>query len=179
MSPQISLILQLVLITAQRPGEVAGMTLDELDEDWETSRDPWWLIPKERSKNGLAHLVRLSPLAVLKIKEARNLAGGSRNVFPSPKHGRPIAVTSLSQAVGRCGHFGLEPFTPHDLRRIASTHITGEHVVTERFFLARVLNHKDQTITGRYDRTAYMPQKREAMRRWGVVLYRIVKGKGL
>lgn len=56
MSDEIRRALKLVLLTAQRPGEVAGMHSSEIDGNW-------WTIPAERSKNRKEHRVYLSGLA--------------------------------------------------------------------------------------------------------------------
>ena len=56
MSAAIRRAVKLVLVTAQRPGEVSGMHTREINGQW-------WTIPKERSKNGKEHRVYLSGLA--------------------------------------------------------------------------------------------------------------------
>ena len=66
MSEGIKLVLKLQLATAQRKGEIVGAALDEFDFE-----DNIWTIPAERSKNGQAHRVPLSPLVLELIKEAR------------------------------------------------------------------------------------------------------------
>jgi len=54
---EISNALKLVLVTAQRPGEVSGMHTQEIDGHW-------WTIPAERSKNGKEHRVYLTATAL-------------------------------------------------------------------------------------------------------------------
>src|SRR5262249_49934500 len=49
---------QLILLTAQRPGEVAGLRWSEINQARAT-----WTIPKGRAKNDKAHIVHLSPQA--------------------------------------------------------------------------------------------------------------------
>ena len=51
-------IVRMLVLTGQRRGEVAGMTWDELAPDLST-----WTIPGDRAKNGVAHIVPLSPQA--------------------------------------------------------------------------------------------------------------------
>src|SRR5690606_30866501 len=63
-SKPVRLALKLILITAQRPGEIAGAKLTELDLSSKT-----WTIPGERSKNGKPHVVPLSPLALDLIEQ--------------------------------------------------------------------------------------------------------------
>lgn len=55
-SAEVRKAVKLVLVTAQRPGEVSGMHTREINGQW-------WTIPKERSKNGKEHRVYLSELA--------------------------------------------------------------------------------------------------------------------
>jgi integrase len=55
--------LKLILLTAQRPGEVSGVHTDEIEGNW-------WTIPAARSKNGKSHRVYLSPLSQEIIAEA-------------------------------------------------------------------------------------------------------------
>lgn len=70
----VRLALKGVLLTAQRPGEVAGMMLSELhDLDGPT---PHWIIPRLRTKNKKTeHTVPLSPAAVDLIRQALKLSG--------------------------------------------------------------------------------------------------------
>ncbi|MDX9999441.1 MAG: integrase arm-type DNA-binding domain-containing protein, partial [Phenylobacterium sp.] len=63
------IILQLCTLLLQRRGEIAGMTKAELNLDQRL-----WLIPGERMKGGLPHLVPLPDRAVKLIKEALKLA---------------------------------------------------------------------------------------------------------
>ena len=170
--------LRLILATAQRPGEVTGLPWLELDDDWETSATPFWTIPGTRTKNRQAHRVPFSSFAVELLKDAKKLAGESRWAFPSPHKDQPIYEGSLSHALIKSGHFGLDHFVPHDLRRTASTHMTGPHCKVPRFILERVLNHTDQTVTGRhYDLYEYDDEKRDALNAWAARLAQVVGGK--
>ncbi len=71
MTNEISRALKLILLTAQRPGEVVGMHSNEIDGNW-------WTIPAERSKNGKAHRVYLSNVALGIIAEAKSEAREAR-----------------------------------------------------------------------------------------------------
>lgn len=63
-STDIQRALKLILVTAQRPGEVAGMHTREINGHW-------WTIPAERSKNKKTHRVYLTALAMEIITEAK------------------------------------------------------------------------------------------------------------
>lgn len=173
------LALRLILATAQRPGEVLGMRKDELDANWETSNDPGWTIPGERVKNGRTHRVPLSPLALDLIREAVALSGDSPFVFPSPRGKGPMLVSSLSHAIARSQFFGLDPFTPHDLRRSASTHMGRKECGVRPHVVSRVLNHIDQTVRAKhYDPYDYDDEKREALNAWARRLAELIDGRG-
>ena len=170
--------LRFTLATAQRPGEVIGLPWAELDEDWQTAPEPFWTIPGTRTKNKMAHRVPLSPMAVGLLKQAKKLSKDADFAFPSPRGGKPIMQTSLTHALIRSSHFGVGHFSPHDLRRTAATHMTGPHCKVSRFILERVLNHTDQTITGRhYDLYEYDDEKRHALNTWAARLAQVIEGK--
>jgi integrase len=98
-SPLITTLFRVRLLTAQRGGEVHGAAWAEFD-----LRTGWWTIPADRSKNGLAHRVRLSPQAVRILKTWRASAGDSPWVFPSSRKNRPRiahAHKAIEQIVGR------------------------------------------------------------------------------
>ena len=159
--------LRLILITAQRPGEVIGMRWDELD-----LKAGWWEMPRERTKADRAHRVPLTPLA---IAELRTRLQGDEWVFPSVK-GQPLQVLALSHAVRyNSEHFGIAKWTPHDLRRTAASHIA--RLGVDRFTLARVLNHSDSEVTGVYDRYSCDSEKRKALMKWDRRLRAIISGE--
>ena len=60
------LVFRLMLLTAQRESEVAGMRWSELDLDART-----WTIPGARAKNGKPHIVHLNPLALELLDRCR------------------------------------------------------------------------------------------------------------
>jgi len=156
--------IKLILVTAQRPGEVAALSWTEIEGDW-------WTIPGERAKNGLEHRVPLTDIANGLIG-AKN---GAEYVFPSYK-GRPITVSGIARAVRALVHqTGLAAFTPHDLRRTAATRL-GE-LGFNRLIQDKILNHRDRTIGGVYDHYSYDREKRAALEAWERKLNQIVTGE--
>lgn len=174
----VRLALKLVLVTAQRPGEVAGAEWDEIDGST-------WLIPGQRTKNGREQKVPLSDLALEIIEQLKPLAKGRPHLFPSAhaarKRDEPMLELALSRALrnnrtedGRV--FGLDWFTPHDLRRTAASMMTGLGI--SRLHVSKVLNHTDRDVTGRvYDVNQYWPEKKQALRTWAEHLQAIIAGK--
>jgi integrase len=177
----VELALHTILLTCARPGEVAGMRVEELSLD---GPFPVWTIPKERVKNRRAHMVPLSPLAVETIKEAladrrRGVDGESPYVFASKfASTASIARHSLSQATRRMcqdkfnKEHGLKPFTPHDLRRTGATLCRAAGV--PRDSVKALLNHKDQSVTGVYDQYDMLKEKCDAVEKLAEWLTRIV-----
>ncbi len=56
--------LRLILVTAQRPGEVLGLPWAELSTDWETSKEPAWTLPKRTVEEWEEAAFNYYPLAV-------------------------------------------------------------------------------------------------------------------
>jgi integrase len=183
-------IFQLLLLTLQRRSEVSDCPWTEL-----TIPKTTWLIPPERTKNGLAHEVHLSP-ATLRILET----------LPKPHRGLLFTVTGETSVSGfsrakerldaamirvRRRELGLPEnddelrkvlkiapskplpveiphWTPHDLRRTATTHMAQDLGVAPHV-VDKILNHTSGTIRGVakiYNRAAYLKERREALDAW-------------
>lgn len=164
---------RLILLTAQRPGEVASAHWQDIDLD-----TGWWTIPAERAKNKLPHRVALSKLA-LDLLQARNDIAEDEAVyvFPAPrKAGCHMDVSVIERALKEnMETFGIEKFVPHDLRRTAASHMTGMGI--SRLVVSKILNHVESGITAVYDRHSYDAEKRNALDSWALKLQKIVTGK--
>lgn len=162
------LALKMILLTGQRPGEVCGMTWNEIDGDT-------WTIPAERMKSKDAHSVPLSDMALEIIEQARIYSGGTPFVFASTHKDEGATTTrALSKAIYRhWQEIGInEKFTPHDLRRTLRTRLAEigiDNVVAER-----VLAHKLQGLLAVYNRHSYDTEKRQALDKWERKLRHIV-----
>jgi integrase len=182
LSHRMRALLRLQLLLAQRVGEVAGMRWSEVDFAART-----WTLPAERAKNATVHVVPLTEGALQILNEMYLLRDDSDFVFPSSAGGHvrvDTVVTALRRAVGARNQSdgaesneatGLAAFSSHDLRRTAATRISGMQVSRE--VLRQILNHRDRSVTARYDRYRYEPEKRAALEAWGRELRRIVEGE--
>jgi integrase len=161
MSEVMRLALRFQLVTAQRKGEVIGATWSEIDFD-----ENVWTIPPEKAKNGLAHRVPLSALAIELLREVKTNANGSGWLFPSPRGNNPVTGPAVDHAMrNNRNQLELENVTPHDLRRTAASHMTGMGI--NRLTVSKILNHAESGITAVYDRHSYDNEKRDALDAWG------------
>lgn len=175
------LALKLLLVTAQRRGEITAAKWSHFDLE-----EKLWTIPVELLKSSHSrrekpepHPVPLSPLAIDLLRQLKAVTGKGIYVLPSHVDAgkeRPYSERVLSRAVrNNEKHFGIEHFTPHDLRRTAASFMTKLGI--PRLHVEKVLNHSTGDIAEVYDRHDYLPEKREALNRWGAALADIIEGK--
>lgn len=183
-------VIRLCLILGARVGEVCGMTRGELDLD-----RALWVLPPDRVKNANGHTLPLPAMAVDIIREqianADKLAKRmgrqpSEFIFPGVGGNGAIGGAAIAKALkrqevtakGRTSILGVEPFTCHDLRRTAATHM--EEIGVNPFVIGHVLNHVSMTkasITSRiYARHTYLPEKTDALDLWADRLAGIIAG---
>ncbi len=151
-------ILQLTLLTACRPGEIARMRWSDIDGSW-------FNIAASRTKASRAHRVPLTSLAMGLLETIKRTE--SEFVFPTRygyRHG-PVGEAAASMLLRRREWFGLEPWQPRDLRRTAATHMAELGVAP--FIIDRVLNHADPSVRARhYAHYEYDREKSAAMEIW-------------
>jgi integrase len=150
-------ILQLLILTGQRRGEVAGMMWSELDLDAAT-----WSLPRERVKNDRRHEVPLSRQAIAILKQVPRI--GDKYVFTlngTAPYKNFLAKRRFDAAVG------IAPWTVHDLRRTAASGMArpGVNLVV----IEKILNHVSGSlagIVGVYQRHEFAEEKRAALQQW-------------
>jgi integrase len=149
-------ILLLVLLTAQRPGEVRAMAWADVDGDW-------WTVPAAVAKNGRANRVYLTETA-MGLARSVEVRRGQPWVFASRTWHRedgPAVSAARVFARIRVRAALAEHWTPHDLRRTAATRLASLGVPRE--IVRRILNHRDASVTAIYDRHRYDREVREAL----------------
>jgi integrase len=149
--------LKTILLTGQRPGEVAHMRREHLvDGCWEM---PGQLIPElgwPGTKNGRSHRVWL-PAPVRAIIDSDATTGF---VFAGPR-GRPIADLHGAMRDIRKKLGVAQPVRPHDLRRTHGSTITA--LGFGRDAMNRIQNHREGGIASVYDRHAYSEENKRVM----------------
>jgi integrase len=162
-----SAVFRMLLLTAQREGEVLAMRWKDLDGQW-------WTIPSGIVKNKLEHRVYLSDEARSVLNWVRGLRPESEWVFASPK--TTGHVVALGKAKERFrAETGIADWRPHDLRRTAATYMG--RLGISRPAIARVLNHAERGVTAIYDRSTGERDIESALRVWGERLAAILRGE--
>ena len=167
-SAVISSAIRLMLLTAQRSGEVLSMQWVNVD-----LLSGWWTIPSDRSKNGQSHRVPLSEPARRILLSLREEEASSPWVFRSPRGKEPKPVEHIQKAVERIRNRAGVEFRGHDLRRTAASLMVGSGV--PRLVVSKILNHAESGVTSVYDRHSYDPEKRAALEQWARTLDAILK----
>jgi integrase len=164
------LAMQLAPLLFVRPGELRHAEWKEIN-----LAKAEWNIPKEKMKMRQAHLVPLSKQALGILEEVRKITGSSPYVFPGARgHKRPMSNNTLLAALRRMG-YTKDEMTPHGFRAMART-ILDEVLNIRPDFIEHQLAHAVKDPNGRaYNRTKFLPQRREMMQKWADYLDKIKK----
>jgi integrase len=164
--PPVGSMVQLLILTGQRRGEVAGMEWAELDLE-----AGLWTLPAGRVKNGRRHEVPLSRQAMAIVKRLPHISD--------------CLVFSLN-GLAQFGSFSrykrhvdtlvnIPPWVVHDLRRTAASGMA--RLGTSLPVIEKVLNHSSGSfagIVGVYQRHEFADEKRQALQRWADYVERLV-----
>ncbi|GAB2178715.1 tyrosine-type recombinase/integrase [Dongia sp. agr-C8] len=169
--------IKLLILTGQRRNEVAGMGWSEIDGST-------WTIPKERAKNGLEHIVHLTPLALRVLAECPQIQGqdlvfSTTGETPISGFGKPKERIDkrIQEAREKAKRDVMPDWILHDFRRSLATGLNelgvAEHVAD------RILNHASRTKGGVkriYNKFQYAEERADALRLWSKTLERKLSG---
>lgn len=164
----VGLGLQLLVMTALRPGEVREARWVEFDFD-----KALWTIPDWRMKKRREHLVPLSRQAIVVLKELHGLTGAYPLLFPGridPK--KPRSNMVFNMALRRLGYAGRQ--TGHGFRHIAST-ILRENGFRQEHVEAQ-LSHVEGGVSGVYNKAIYLEPRRQMMQWYADHLDKLEQG---
>lgn len=181
-------IYQLLLLTGTRLREVAQGHWSEINLE-----EKRWYLPGERTKNGKAHWVHLSPAAIAIIKDLPRVCKEDAPDFifttngETPVSGFSRAKRRLDVAVAKilaadaedAGETTpkLNPFVIHDLRRTFARGCQKLGYPPE--IVERLLGHVTDTesgLKGVYQTYGFEPERVEATNKWADRVRRIVDG---
>lgn len=169
-------IVRALILTAQRRTEVAGISRSE----FKGSKS--WVLPPERTKNGLPHLVPLSDLTWAILQNVPKFGGGDyvfglngQTAFSGYSRGKArlderIAKLAKKEASGDVPEWDL-----HDLRRTAATGMARLGVLPH--IIEAVLNHVSGSkagVAGIYNLWTYEAEKRAALELWARHVTRVI-----
>jgi integrase len=148
------MVLKVLLLTGQRPGEVAHMRFEHI-------ADGWWTMPGAPdaatkwpgTKNAQTHRLWLPQAAQALIAEL-NTDDDSGFVF-----GGVLSLDATMRDV--CRQLDAPRATPHDLRRTHGTTVTA--LGFGRDAMNRVQNHREGGISSVYDRHGYAEENKRIM----------------
>ena len=153
---------RLLLLTAQRRSEAAAMAWAEIGFD-----SAQWVIPAERTKTGVEHIVHLSEptLAIvsdLQVKQSTDTDLIFTTTGKTPISGFSKSKRELDQLSG------VDNWKIHDFRRTAVSHMAD--IGIDPTVADRVLNHvaagSMSTVQRVYQRSSMLQQRRRALDAW-------------
>ena len=184
-------IVRLLILTGQRRDEVGAMSKSEVDL---ISRK--WSIPSERTKNGRAHEVPLSDLAISILepavsregREKRNLIFGeaddsSFSGWSRAKNALDQRIEQTRKGFDEIAKSGKDakpvPWRLHDIRRTVATRM-GEPLGVLPHVVEAILNHVSGSkagVAGIYNLALYATEKQQALDRWAAHIEALLAGK--
>lgn len=176
MNRQNQLSVWIILATCVRVSEFTTALREHVRVDQHTVKRlgaGLWHIPA--SKTGPAMDIPLAPPVVEWFRELDALALDSRYIVPARSVARlrkgggdaPIGKDAVWGAIGywfENAKPDVRPFTPHDLRSTAKSHMRALGV--DRDISEMCLNHKLKGMEGIYDQYSYWKERREALVLW-------------
>ncbi len=176
---QNALIVRLLLLTCVRINELMSARWQDVD-----LAQGLWVIPDERSKTRRGFTVPLVPAAVQCFEQLKVLACNSPFVVPG-RLGRRDANGQQTFAVRFKVNAAIDRliarldgkvrrFTPHDLRSTARSYLT--QLGVDLIVAEKCLNHRLGGLLEVYDKSEYLPERRQALTTWAEFLNRCEQG---
>lgn len=171
-------IVQFLMLTAQRRGEVVNMTWDQYDKN-----SGIWVIPRENTKSDRRHELPLSDAAIAVLKKAPNLgayvfSSTGTKPFENVSRGKTELDKVLKEARKKNKPPSMAAWRLHDLRRTAASGMARLGVAPH--IIEKVLNHTSGIISGVaavYNRHQYTKEVGEALAVWEDHLKQVIQLK--
>ena len=174
MSDPVRVAFKVLLLSGVRSGELRLAKWADINFDKKE-----WFIPAENTKNNRGWTVPLSSHLIEQFRTLESFSGGSAWVFAGKqKAGEKVATNPITDKVfGRAMRrlFELEidgeriltipSASPHDLRRTMRTGLS--QLKVEPYIAERCLNHSLGKILQTYDKNEMLPERLDALERWG------------
>jgi integrase len=161
-------IVRLLILTAQRAGEIAGLRWSEINLDRNII-----VLPSNRTKNSRSHVVPITPM-VRAVLEARPRRDGRDLVFGIGERG----FSGWSKSKARLdAAVKIAPFVIHDIRRSVATGMSEAGIPP--FHVEAVLNHVSgsSTVAKIYNKNTFESEKAAALTRWDQHVADLIAGR--
>lgn len=164
-----------------RPGELRHLEWAWLDTENALLTVPASLMKrtKDGKRNGAPHFVPLPPQALAVFDELRPLTSGApHRVYVSPSlltAERPMSDNTVNTALRRLGYGNTEA-TAQGFRATARTLIAERLNVAPEVIEAQLAHTVAGPLGRAYDRTSFMDQRRDMMKRWADYLDQLRAG---
>lgn len=174
----LAIALKLLLVTAQRRGEVAAARWDDIS-------DNVWCIPqtfkRKKQHENVARYVPLPPLAQTLLDELRTFGKDSAHWLPKQRTGKLAGkpATDRARSISKAARdvrkaLKMKYWRPHDLRRTARTFMPKIGISEE--VAERVLGHgHEDPMVATYNQYSYQVEIKEALEKWSADVERIIK----
>lgn len=167
--PTTAAALELLVLTAVRPGELRGARWEEFDFE-----RALWRIPAARMKMETEHLVPLSTQAIATIERMRPISGHRDLLFPSPFYpDKPLSENTLNGALARMGYKGIA--TAHGMRSLFST--CANEAGWNGDLVEKQLAHEERDdVRAAYNRAKHVAERAKLMQWWADYLDKLRAG---
>jgi integrase len=158
------LTIGLLLMLCVRKGELVTAKISAFDLDAAT-----WKLTTANTKTKAEIIIPLPKQAVEALRDLIRLAGDSEYLLPARQYQDRrlpyIHENTLNVALSKvkANMSGVEPFTIHDFRRTARTHLAALGV--DSHIAERCLNHKIKGVEGIYNRHDYFDERKVALQK--------------
>jgi integrase len=160
--------LQILLLTGQRPGEVAHMR-------WEHVEGGWWTMPGKPDGHGWPGLKNKQTHRIWLPAPVREILAQLGNEETGFVFGRPPRLAVAMRGLKMASTRQFERVTPHDLRRTHGSTITAFGF--GRDAMNRIQNHREGGIADVYDRHEYAEENKRIMEAVAAKLMALALGK--
>lgn len=166
MSIQTKVAIKIILLTGVRTGEIRLAQWHQFDFE-----NSLWTIPPEHSKGAITVKIHLSELTKELLNQLKDISD-SHHVLQGDIDNAPISKDALPRAINRIQkRVGIPEWTAHDLRRTFATQL-GESLQVDPVVIEKCLGHKMPRIMAIYNKNEMLPQRKEALDQWAVILRR-------
>lgn len=153
--------IKIMLLTGVRTSELRLAKWDEFNFD-----KLIWIIPAANSKAGVIHKVHLSTQVISLLNELKAISV-SEYVIYGIKNNQPLSENALARAISRIqDRVGIPKWRAHDIRRSFATHL-GQTLRIDPVVIEKCLGHKMPKIMDTYNKNEMLPERREALNKWG------------